>query len=223
MRFPPFAVVPLLFVSFASASDGPGVAQGECEKIAVEAKLYKDHQDVAALLGPDIEEGIVAVEVTIRPKNGEPFHVYRDDFMIRSDKDGQKSKPYDPGQIASASVLRVTYTEQGGAAIQGEDRGPVWGGWGGQRPGRLPGNSGGVGNSASVETPEHTSVDEGDQKKDNPLLMMLRQRCLAEEEVTAPATGLLYFPLSGNHKIKHIWLHYRGDGGKLDLQFDKVK
>lgn len=205
-----------------AADKGPPVAEGANEKVQIEAKLYTDQNAIKQLIGQELEKGIVVIEVRLTPKGGEPLKVWHDDFILRSDKDGQKSEPYDPGQIASNTVLTLVYTYEGGE-IRQEDRGPVWGGMGGQRPGRLPGpNSGGIGNSGVQEKTDTRAGSGSDpEEAENPLLTALRAKVLTETETAEPITGLLYFPLSGKHKPKQIWLHYLGDAGKLDLQFSK--
>ncbi len=217
MRFQTLACAALLASAAAAATKGPAVASGENSLFRIDAKLYKDHQQVKQLLGDDIEKGIVVVEVTITPK-GQPVEIWRDDFIIRSDKDGQKSEPYDPGQIAGNSVLTLIYAYEGAAVAQ-EDRGPVWGGAGGGMPGRLPGQGSGIGNTAAVETASATEVTEDPEEVTNPLLRTLREKILPEEKITGPVTGYLYYPLEGKHKPKQVWLHYVGEGGKIDLRF----
>jgi len=198
------------------------VVRGENSRFAIEAKLYKDPDQVKRLLGQEVEKGIIVLAVKITPKGNKPYKLWRDDFIIRSDKDGEKSEPYDPGQIAGSTVLTVIYREEGGGAHT-QDNGPVWGGVGGA-PGRLPGSGGGIGNASTVERASGTEITKDAKEKRNPLLQVLRERILPEGEVAEPVNGLLYYPLEGKHKIKQIWLHYVGhEGGKIDLQFKKPK
>ncbi len=219
MKFQALAWAALLVSTGAAATKGPAVASGENSLFRIDAKLYKDHEQVKQLLGNDIEKGIVVIEVTITPKE-QPVEIWRDDFIIRSDKDGQKSEPYDPGQIAGNSVLTLIYSYEG-AAVAHEDRGPVWGGAGGGMPGRLPGQSGDIGNTAAVEKASATEIRDDPEEATNPLLRVLREKILPEKKITEPITGYLYYPLEGKHKPKQVWLHYVGEGGKIDLRFHK--
>ncbi len=203
-----------------AAGKPPPQAHGANDKLRLEATLYTGRDEIRRLLGHELEKGIVVVEVRLEPLGGAPLKVWHEDFILRSDKDGQKSEPYDPGQIAGSAVLRLVSTYEGGQVMH-EDRGPVWGGMGGRRPGRLPGaTSGGFGNSAAVENTETRPGPEA-EAAENPLLAALRAKLLEEKETARPLSGLLYFPLSGKHKPKQLWLHYQGEAGKLDLRFSK--
>jgi len=205
-----------------AANTAVPVTAGENSQLAIQAKLYKDHDAVKGLLGEEIEKGVIAIEVTVSPKGDEPFAVWRDDFVIRSDKDGQKSEPYDPGQIASGSVLTLIYTSEGGGA-HAENTGPVWGPVGGGEPRRLPNSDHGFGNAPSVERATGVRSTDGGDESTNELLDRLRELQLEESEITGPVTGLLYYPLEGKHKVKQIWLHYVGQGDRIDLQFKRPK
>ena len=206
------------------AADKPApVVRGENKLFAIEAKLFKDRDAVQKLLGEDIEKGIIALEITITPKGTEPMKLWREDFIVRSDKDGQKSEPYDPGQIASGSVLTLVYTSEGGGTHR-QDSGPVWGGLGGTQPSRLPGDGGGFGNAGTVERVSGSNKIDGEaDDSENALLEQLRATQLKEGEISGPETGLLFYPLEGKHKVRQIWLHYTGEGGKIDLQFRQPK
>jgi hypothetical protein len=67
------------------------------------------------------------------------------------------------------------------------------------------------GSQASIGTP-------GDARE-NPLLAVLKEKVLAEKEITAPLSGLLYFLLEGKHKPKNLELMYKGPAGRLSLRF----
>ncbi len=208
----------LLSGSICLAASGPaGVAEGANDRFQIRATLYKDHDAVEKLLGQRIEKGVVVVDVAITPRGGKPLQLWRDDFILRSDKDGEKSEPYDPGQIASNYALVLVYTSDS-AGVRHENNGPVWGGVGG-RPRRLPGSGGGVGNTPGFESPSGARASKTGKDARNELLAILRNRVLQEAEITEPVRGLLYFPLEGKHKTKQIWLHYVGQAGKLDLRF----
>jgi hypothetical protein len=215
----------LLAVSLCfPAKHGPVTKRGENELFTIEATLYKDYDDVKNLVGFEIEKGIVVVEVKLTPKGEKPYPVWRDDFLIRSDKDGQRSEPYDPGQIASDTVITLVYTEDGGGDIASQQQGPTWGGIPGQEPGRTPArlpNSGPdtFGNTGSVEKVSASKVNNGSKKATSPELQILREHILNEDKIVEPISGWLYYPLEGKHKDKQVWLHYVGDGGKIDLQF----
>ncbi len=212
----------LLFCSLLPGADKPPpVTEASNQNLAIRATLYKQPDQIRDLLGQKLEKGIVVVKVTVTPRGGKPLELDHDDFLLRSDKDGEKSEPYDPGQIAGDTVLTVIYSDEGGGAMA-QQNGPVWGGMGGGMPGRLPGSGpGSMGNATSVETASDAHVDNRTDDSHNKLLAILRDKILPEGEITKPVTGLLYFPLEGKHKYKQLWLHYVGDAGRLDLHFKR--
>ena len=215
------AICLLLFLAGAvlGAPEENVTVSGSNSLIELTATLHKDNEDVQELLGHKVEKGIIVMELTITPKSEKPYEIWHDDFIVRSDKDGQKSDPYDPGQIASNTVLTLVYTHDGGGMHQ-QENGPVWGGTG-TEPSRLPGSGGGFGNAGTVESASRSKITSDPEEKSNPLLSTLRERLLKEEEITGPVKGLLYFPLEGKHKTKQIWLHFTGEGGAIEMQFKK--
>lgn len=189
------------------------------EAVTLTAKIHTDKASVRQVLGADPGEGIVIVEIKVAPKGGKSLVVSRDDFTLRSDKDGQRSQPFAPSQIAGSAVLVVSTTGSGRGMMVGESQGPVWGGGPGtgERPRRLGTDGGSIGNIAEGET--KASVQTGDREKPNPLLAVLKEKILEEKEIKEPLSGLLYFPLEGKHKPKDLELLYRGPAGKLSMRF----
>jgi hypothetical protein len=51
------------------------------------------------------------------------------------------------------------------------------------------------------------------------LLAVLKEKVLAEQEITEPLSGLLYFLLEGKHRPKDLELMYKGPAGRLSLRF----
>lgn len=203
-----------------AADEELAVGQAANENLEIQATLYKDAKDILALIGEEMESGIVVLDVRITPRGSDPVEVWRDDFSLRSDKDGQKSEPYDPSQIAGSTVITLVTTYGGGAIMQ-QETGPVWGGVGGP-PRRLPGQGGGFGNSSSRQR-TRAKLEDRSGEPENKLLAVLKQRVMKEVETSEPVSGLLYFPMEGKHKIKKLELHYRGEAGDLDLRFKRPK
>lgn len=200
-------------------AEGKKLPAGEYsnDDVEVKATLYSSKEEVKELIGSDFGGSIIVVDIRIGPRLGGKLKVSRDDFMLRSDRDGQRSQPFAPSQIAGQGVLVVS-TTGGRGAFTGDDRGPVWGGIGGGRPRRMGGDGGAVGNSSS-EVSNTARVDSGGKDKPDPILDVLKQRVLAEKETTEPLSGLLYFPMEGKHKTKDLELHYKGPAGKFSLRF----
>jgi len=203
-------------LSLAAAADRkPAEGRAANEQLAITATVYTDKDQVQQVIGNDLGGYITVVEVRLTPQGGKPLLVGRDDFVLRSDKDGQKCQPFAPSQIAGQGALVISTTATGGG-IMGDNNGPVWGGPMGQ-PGRLGGQGGSIGNTG--ETAAQGTLHTGGKTKPNPLLDTLKQKVLAEKETSEPLSGLLYFLLEGKHKPKDVELIYRGPAGKLSLRF----
>jgi len=210
----------LVSVGFALAADkgkGPPVGKAGNKALQIEATAYLDRAGVAQAVGGQLDEGIVVLEVKLTPLAGEKMAISRDDFLLRSFKDGQKSKPYSPSELAGSSVLRVGSRTASAGGVGYEERGPVWGGLGGPL-GRMPGSGGGIGNSAST-TEAVATIDEKKSEKESPLLAALKEKILTEKESAEPVTGQLYFLLEGKHKAKDLELEYKGPAGRIFVPF----
>jgi hypothetical protein len=209
--------VAALVAPLFAGSKEPPAAKGSNGKLTMEARLYLDRAAVTEVVGAELDKGVVAVELTLTPRNGEKIQVSRDDFLLRSFKDGQKSGAFHPSQLAGNSVLRVSSRPGQGGDIAMEDRGPVWGGIGGP-PRRIPGQSPGIGNTA-VQEEAVAAVDDRESERENPTLAILKKKVLPEGEFDKPVSGQLYFLLEGKHKPKDITLDYKGPAGKISLEF----
>ena len=215
------AVVMLLAaLVLPGAEKMPPSAQNQNDEVEISAKLYANKDAVKEALGSDLNGHYVVLDVTVTPRWERELDVRRDDFLLRTDKDGERTTPFAPGQIAGKGVLIISQTAAGGGAVMGEDRGPVLGGGypgsiGG--PGRLGGDGGGIGNSGTV-TENQATVRDTDKDSDNPLLAVLKEKILVEKKTDRPVSGLLYFPL-GKQKVKDLELIYTSPGGKLSLRF----
>jgi hypothetical protein len=204
-----------LFTVLEGAEKKPAEGQASNDLVTITAKAYTDKQDVKQLLGTELEDTIMVFEVRLVPKPGKKLAVWRDDFELRSDKNGQRSKPFAPSQIAGSSVLVISSTG-GGGGMASQGNGPVWGPPTGGRPRRIGGGDGAVvGNSGGPDS----AVQTPGKVKESPLLELLEEKVLPEKEITEPLSGLLYFFLEGKHKPKDVELFYRGAAGTLSLRF----
>ena len=191
------------------------------ELVEITANALIDKDQIRQELGAELSPGIVLVRVRVRPLSEKPVKIDRDDFVLLSDKDGQRSTPYAPSQIAGNSTLIVTQTGTRGS-MGGQGNGPIWGGIPGTGggPQRMPGNGGSVGSGPGVDGPLEAKVEAGAKTdKVNPILAVLKERVLPEKEVTEPVTGLLYFQIEGKLKPKDLELYYKTPTGKLALRF----
>jgi hypothetical protein len=200
----------------SGAEKKPASAKVSDDAVEIAATAYLEKQDIQRLLGAELEDVIAVVEVRIAPKAGSKLAVLRDDFELRSYKNGGRSAPFAPSQIAGSGVLVVSTA--GGGTVGAESGGPVWGPPRGGRPRRVGGPSASAGNSAGGGGAD-ASIQNDKTAGRSPLLALLEAKVLPEKQIGEPLTGLLYFYLEGKHKPKDIALVYRGPAGRLTLEF----
>src|SRR5262249_55915829 len=129
-----------LFASGKKAGPPPS-ARGENQDLILYVTLYTDPDTVKELLGNDLGGHYIVASVKVEPKYTKEITIDRDDFILRTDKDGEKAKPFSPTQIAGRGALVIRQTSQGGG-MMGESGGPIVGGIPGTMGGpmRLPGS-----------------------------------------------------------------------------------
>jgi hypothetical protein len=190
-----------------------GPVQGGNDIVDITAKAMVDKESVTQALGRDPGLALIVVEVKVVPKGDNKISVWRDDFTLLYQKDGQKSQPLDPAQIAGKGGLMVTSEGVRGTGGMMGSRGPSFG-----IPGM--GNGGGVGNGSTTTETKTTVQANGGDEPDNPLLKILKEKVLPEKETNDPDSGLLYFLFDGKPpKTKDLTLMYKNPGGKLILDF----
>ncbi len=179
--------------------------------ISVSAPLDKDQ--VKQELGSDLGDDVVAGPGwTARPVSDKPVQLSLDDFLLVSAKDGQRSEPYAPGQLAGSDSLAVTPNGMSRSGLGDHSHRPTIG------LGGIGIGGGGVGNSGATPTPD-VKMEESRADKENPLLAAIRAKILPEKEITEPTSGLLFFQVVGKVKPKDLELHYKGPAGKMALRF----
>jgi hypothetical protein len=177
--------------------------------ISVSAPLDKDQ--IKQELGSDLSADVVVIRVTARPVSDKPVQLSLDDFLLVSSKDGQRSEPYAPGQLAGSDSLAVTPNGMRRGLGDHPNR-PTLG------IGGIGIGGGGIGNSGATAIPD-VKVEESRDEKENPLLAALNAKILPDKEITEPTTGLLFFQVVGKVKPKDLELHYKGPAGKMALRF----
>jgi hypothetical protein len=202
-----------------AADKKPITANAGNREVSIDAVAYLTKEDIKKVLGAELPPSIAVVEVTFTPRAKSELKLFADDFELRSFKDGQKSGPFAPSQIAGKGGMVLSTTGMGGGMMTGQNpNGPIWGGLGGGRPQRMGGDGGAIGNTADPNVNDATMKDVN-KEKDDPLLVVLKEKAIEEKETTEPVKGLLYFPLEGKHKGKDLTLVYNGQGGRLILEF----
>ena len=178
------------------------------DQIDVVATITLAEADVTQKLGADPGTGIVLLSVRVIPKTDKPVQISPDDFILLAHDDGERSKPFDPAQLAWDGALVVTNSTDTKVKKTGTSVGfgGIMGGTGGS-----PGNPKITSMSSKID-----SKSKGNEK----LLAALKAKQLPQKESVEPIEGYLYFPLDGKHKLKNLAVLYRGPAGKLDLEFE---
>ena len=136
---------------------------------------------------------------------------------MKTDKDGERSTPFAPSQIAGRGAMVIRQTGGGGATPMHDNDGPIWGGYPGSAgpPHRLGGDGvGSAGEAPGAEAKTRTGAHE----KENPLLGVLKQKELPNANIDKPVSGLLYFPME-KQKVKDLELRYNMSGDKIVMRF----
>lgn len=217
-------LLPLLVVGLAPGKDkdkdktlNPGHAENAA--VAISATAYTERSEIQQLIGSDIGPYYTVLQVTVTPKAAK-YKVDPDDFLLRTDKDGERTHPLAPSQIGGKAdlVLHEVRTPTVGVG----NNGPVWGGvpGTGSQPMQLPGNGGSMGNGAGGSTVAATVNQDKDKDKGkhDPVLDVLKQKVLPDKETDGPLTGLLIFSLE-KQKVKDLELVYTTPQGPLRLRF----
>lgn len=206
------------------AMAGVLVAAGETalwvtEKAAdteISARVILDKEAQVKAVGSDLNRQYVIVEVKLSPRGGFPVTFTREDFVLQSSRDAEKSTAESPERIAGPSVL-VLGSRGETRPVYSQSADPVYVGGlpgTGGRPRRL-GSDDTYGNASG---PAEATVA-ASQAKVTPVLATLQEKEVPLGEVRKPATGYLYFPVDPKQKVKNFWLHYKGAGGTADLHF----
>ena len=186
------------------------------ELLAISVSPPLDKDQIKQELGGDLGDDIVVVRLTARPVSDKPIQLSLDNFLLVSGKDGQRSEPFEPGQLAGSDSLAVTKNGMRKGGLGNHPTRPSIG-FGGIGIG-----GGGVGNSGGNATPD-VKTDESRDEKENPLLAALNAKILPEKEITEPVSGLLFFQIVGKVKAKDLELRYKGPAGMMALRFRPEK
>lgn len=219
------AAVALALVCAAAArnhdNDKPAETRGENESVVITATVYARPAAVKEVLGSDLGGHYIVVAVQVTPRFGKQIAISRDDFVLKTDKDGERSGPFAPSQIAGRGVMVVRSTGGAGASGMHDNDGPIIGGLPGQmgQPRRLGGD--GVGNAGAPEGAE-AKTRTGAHQQDDPMLAVLKQKELPETKTGKPVSGLLYFPME-KQKVKDLELRYIPSEDKITMRFKPEK
>ena len=82
-----------------------GTAKGENEDLILTVTLYIDPAEIKQLVGSDLGGHYFVADVKVEPKYGKEVNIDRDDFLLRTDKDGERATPYAGSQVAGKNVI----------------------------------------------------------------------------------------------------------------------
>jgi hypothetical protein len=186
-----FAVLFSAILLSAGPKKTSGSAHGENEDLILTVTLYTDPADIQSLLGSDLGGHYFVAEVKVEPKYGKEISVDRDDFVLRTDKDGEREQPYEGSQIAGRSSLVV---------------------------GRVAADAIGLTSSRIQINKGVTLKTEGSEDAPNPLRKTLDDKILPQKKTDKPVSGLLYFPME-KQKLKDLQLLYGSQENRITLRF----
>ena len=174
-----------------------GSARGENQDLTLEVTLYLDPASVKDLIGTELGGHFMLAAVKMEPKYGKQITIDRDDFLLRTDKDGEKATPFAPTEIAGGATLVVPQRR-----VAGGEGSPLY-----------------LGPAPNENGP--AVLKNGDSAGDRTLEKVLTERVLAEKKTDQPASGLLYFSME-KQKLKDLELTYGARGEKenqISLRF----
>ncbi len=207
----------LVALTLASALLVPGApkkttatARGENEDLILNVTIYIDSAAVKEALGDDLGGHYIVAQVKVEPKYTKEITIDRDDFVLRTDKNGDRTKPMAPSQIAGRGALVLTGTQGPGGLGAERSRGWSLGGGIGMGGGGI-----GAGEGANP-TGVKATMEDGD--KENPLKKVLDAKVLPEKKIEEPVTGFLFFPME-NQKMKDLELVYGGKENRIRIRF----
>ncbi|PWU01099.1 MAG: hypothetical protein C5B51_23700 [Terriglobia bacterium] len=185
-------------------------ARGENQDLILNVTLYDDPALVKQLIGVDLDGHYILADVKVEPKYGKEILIDRDDFVLRTDKDGEKATSFAPSQITGSGAVIVTHGKSEGAASPGMVMaGPVV-----LRGGALAADTPSAAGPESAKPGQQTTS----AGPENPLKKLLSDRILPEKKTDQPVSGLLYFPLE-KQKRKDLELTYGGRENRITLRF----
>ncbi len=207
------AVVAALPWVAAAKEKNPSPGHAENAGVSVSAEAFLDRAAIKSVVGSDLNGYYTVLRVTVTPKSGK-VAITRDDFLLRTDKDGERSHPMAASEIAGRTDMTVTAVQSGTTGT--EKNPPIWGGVPGSGMG-MPSNGGFGGNGAGGSAAS-SKMNQAAPGKVDPMYEVLKQKILAEQETGQAVTGLLIFNLE-KQKLKDLELIYTTPEGPLKLRF----
>jgi hypothetical protein len=204
LRLSAFALAAALAMSGASKKPPP-TSRAENEDIVLTATLHLDPAGIKELIGNDLGGHYIVVDVKVEPRYGKDIVIDRDDFVLRTDKDGEHTQPYAASQIAGSGALIISMVDR--------NEGVASPGWTGTKAPVV--KSGGA---AATEGKDGEAPKTEAKPKESQLEKTLEAKILPEGKTSQPVSGLLYFPME-KQKMKDLELLYGGKDNRIRLRF----
>jgi hypothetical protein len=208
-RFVALILASALLVS-AAAKKTIATGRGENEDLILNVTVYTDSAAVKEALGDDLVGHYIVAQVKVEPKYTKEITIDRDDFVLRTDKDGDHTRPMAPSQVAGRGGLVLTRTL--GPGGEGAERSRGW------SIGGMGMGGGGRGTGGPENTGVIASAEKSDKDQESPLKILLDAKVLPEKKIEEPTTGFLFFPME-NQKMKDLELVYGGRENRIRIRF----
>src|SRR6266567_1868558 len=200
-RFLALFLLPILLL-VGAAKKTVATAKGENEDLILTMTLYLDPADVKEMIGSDLDGHYIMASVKVDPKYGKDITIDRDDFVLRSDNNGEKTTPFAASQIAGRGALVIAQTEE-----KTKKRG-----W------SLGGMIGSGGSASSDDDKDRPTPKMVNGEQDNPLKKVLDSKILPDKKTDQATSGLLFFPME-KQKMKDLELRFGGQENRITLRF----
>jgi hypothetical protein len=205
----------------------PALAQTQWETtrlpdVEFRYRLIQEPEQIKALLGDDLDKEFMLVELEIKPFYGTKLKLDRNDFLLRSRADNEKSYAQSPSRIAGSAVFSLETHKTGGGGVFGQSNDPliIGGAPGtGTNPRRIDRMPDTIGSGGGGEA--ETTVKQTESKAPETLQDRLEHLELPFAETDQDLHGYLYFQVDPKTKLKRIVFYYDGVYGEFQAQFEK--
>jgi hypothetical protein len=192
----------------------------------VSVRLVRSADDLRSLLGTDLEGDYILAEVIVEPLYNSKVMLTREDFLMRSRRNNERSLAMSPHEISGGSVLVMgsRRVSNGPPGIFSQENDPVIvGGAPGAetRPRTLGGLGRSLGNPPGRSSQELSLNSE--ERTTTSLLERLEQHELPMGETGETIQGYLYFQIPFSYKLKHYQFTYDGSAGEFSRGFSTRK
>ena len=203
------------------AADKPVWLAMELEDVEIRARLVRDAEEIAALVGGDLDREFILVELEVKPLYNTNVILTREDFELHAFRNNERSSAASPDQVAGESVLvlgKGQVTRSGGVFSESREPVIVGGAPGTGTQPKVLGNpsnrgiGGGTSSTVSIET-------EAETRSAATLLDRLGQQELPMGETRTTVRGYLYFQVNPKHGPKTLSLNYDGSAGESRIAF----